>query len=304
MRGGPCPRDPNPGACRGCRSAAALLLVCGVFALAGTLRAQDGPTEYQASLKGPPADPARLRLLGPDAEACVHFEPEGLRVTLPGNHRKERPFTGLATTFGVRGDFEITVDFKVLGEAEPAPPAEFATRLSLILHLRGEKKVILSRARAAGVQRFVAWRQWPDEAGKLRTQSKFTVTEAPAGRLRLVRTGTRVAYYAAAAPDPAFRLLEQYEVGDEDVKEVRIAGSTGGLQATLDARLTDLTVRTGAPPAAPEPSPRAGGGRIALAVLLGVLVLIPLAVAGWRYARRGRRAAAPAPPAPAKSGKK
>src|SRR5437763_376913 len=79
----------------------------------GTIGA-DGLTEYQSSLKGPLTDGGAFRLLGPDAKTCVQFEPAGLRLTLPDNHSKERPFTGLASNFGIKGDFELTVAFEVL----------------------------------------------------------------------------------------------------------------------------------------------------------------------------------------------
>src|SRR5438105_1260016 len=98
-------RWPNGGSRRG---PAALLLAWFLLAHPDPLQGQlppgalggpDGPNQYQCTLKGPLTDADGLRLLGPDAKNCVRFEPEGVRLTLPGNHPKERPFTGLASNF-------------------------------------------------------------------------------------------------------------------------------------------------------------------------------------------------------------
>jgi serine/threonine-protein kinase len=53
-----------------------------------------------------------LKLFGIHPERHVMFEPAGLRITLPAGYRGQRPWTGLATGFGLKGDFEVTVGFE------------------------------------------------------------------------------------------------------------------------------------------------------------------------------------------------
>src|SRR3954447_15916767 len=97
-----------------------LLLVC-LFTMPGPVAAQPPAQEdaqhYQEPFKGPPQKAGDFRLIGADAGQCVKFEPEGLRISLrPGKNHEP---TGVATAFGVTGDFEITVHYEVL--EEPAP---------------------------------------------------------------------------------------------------------------------------------------------------------------------------------------
>src|SRR5436309_12619625 len=67
--------------------------------------------EYYQAFKGPPANAQDFKVFGPDNEQCVKFEPEGLRITLPAGHPGTRPSTGVATAFGMKGDFEVTIGF-------------------------------------------------------------------------------------------------------------------------------------------------------------------------------------------------
>ena len=74
-------------------------------------------------------------MLGADAGKCVQFEPDGLRITLPPG--KNRGPIGVATAFGVMGDFEITVRYEILEEPEPADAGtpNIGTRISLTVYL-------------------------------------------------------------------------------------------------------------------------------------------------------------------------
>src|SRR5688572_16159411 len=72
--------------------------------------------EYHPSLKGEGKPVPGLALHGPEANECVTFEPEGLRIKLPSTYPRQRPGTGVVTDFGVKGDFEITVSFEIIEE--------------------------------------------------------------------------------------------------------------------------------------------------------------------------------------------
>jgi len=87
--------------------------------------------EYYQSLKGEPENRKGFKLEGPDAGACVHFEPAGLRITLPLGYARERSNTGVRCRLPVKGDFEITVNYEILQEPEPAAAEKGQTRLTL-----------------------------------------------------------------------------------------------------------------------------------------------------------------------------
>jgi hypothetical protein len=148
--------------------------LAGLFLCAATLapgQAQEPrpalPQEYYQSLKGTPEDGQVFRLLGPDAQHYVKFEPEGLRITLPLGWGGERPSTGLVAGLAVKGDFEITIGFEILKEPEPADAGESGTRLSLGVFQDTPKPNVatISRSTVAKTGRkvFVAWTSlWND----------------------------------------------------------------------------------------------------------------------------------------------
>jgi hypothetical protein len=68
---------------------------------------------------------------------------------------------------------------------------------------------------------------------------------ARSGRLRLVRTGSVLSFYVAQGADGPFQLFQRYPFSADDLKDIRIAGSTGSAQASLHARASDLRVRAG-----------------------------------------------------------
>jgi DNA-directed RNA polymerase subunit RPC12/RpoP len=138
----------------------------------------------------------------------------------------------------------------------------------------------------------------------------FPSTGAATGRLRLVRTGSVLAHSAAEGTANEFLFLRQHPFGADDVKAVRVGGYTGGPNAALEVRVTDLRVRADSMPGMPEvpgvpeppgvpgaqpPTPKPGGkGWLGAALVLG-LVLALGALGLWLLARRGRPGQMPAP---------
>ena len=77
---------------------------------------KDYAKDYHAKLKDNEKGVEGLAVYGPEASACVKFEPTGLRIALPAGYPKPRSGTGVVTDFGLRGDFEITASFDILQE--------------------------------------------------------------------------------------------------------------------------------------------------------------------------------------------
>jgi hypothetical protein len=259
--------------------------------------------KYAQSFRGSEVPPGWERR-GPGAEQSVHFEPAGLRISLPKGKPADPVGTGVVTHLAVHGDFEMTVRFEILQEPTPAD-AGTRTRVSVEIMLdkphAWHNMASITRKVAAGLYQFSAWQKQRDEAEE-EDQSKTRVhgmrTEAKIGRLRLKRTGATLDYHVAEGDDGEFILLCQFPFGAEDLKEVRLVGETGGPQAALEVRLTDFQVRAEALPNLDEmqvtlPPPLAAKGRGAARTLLGlgVLVVLGMGLGVWIYGRRGRSVA-------------
>jgi hypothetical protein len=250
--------------------------------------------QYSISLRGAPEDRADFEFFGPNVDECVRYEPAGLRLTLPRGFPGRRPGTGLTIPVAAKGDFEITVSFEILQEPQAAAAGTQQTLFSLdaVLDAPGSTLATLARKMDApsGTQ-FLAWMTvWDEAAQQDRARGKAFPTTAKSGRLRMVRTGSTLAYYAAAAPEGDFVLLERFPFAAEDLKFVRLLGSTGGPQAELDVRATDLRIRAGSMPDLPEKS--RGKGWLAAGTILSLLIFLLAAIplGAWLYGRLRRRA--------------
>jgi hypothetical protein len=62
---------------------------------------------------------ANFKLIGRDAGSRIKHEPEGLRISLPGEQRTPDPL-GVAPKFPIQGDFEITVGYEIMHAVSPA----------------------------------------------------------------------------------------------------------------------------------------------------------------------------------------
>ena len=236
---------------------------------------------------------------GPDADECVRFEPAGLRLNLPAGHPGKRIGTGLVSHFGVKGDFEITLSFEML--QEPAP-ADAGNGTGLYLGVETDTPELNRAMVTRGAwpdKRFYTWfdLSGEDPGDPRRTELKTFPARGTTGRLRLVRTGSLLSHYAAEGDSQDFTLLRQLPFRVEDLKGVRVGGQTGGANAALEARVTDLRIRAGALPgliddaADTRTAAEEGGMALALAVTLATTVLAALGM--WLYLRPRRRPETP-----------
>jgi serine/threonine protein kinase len=231
---------------------AAGALGLGLWFAGGSARAASRFQEYHQSLKSVPSD-SGLQAIGPDAEECVSFEPEGLRIKLPTDYagpagwHGERPDTGIVVPVALKGDFDVAMTFQILHEPAPGDAGTPQTRLSLDAGVDRARNTVTSvsrRVEEVGGRQYVAWMsQWKEDLGQSRQEFREFPARSQAGRLRMVRRGAVVSYYAAEGPDKPFRLLREYPFGAEDVEDIRIVGSTGGPRAALDVRVTDLRIK-------------------------------------------------------------
>jgi hypothetical protein len=204
--------------------------------------------EYYHSFKGDSNQPKDVGLMGPNNDRCIKFEPEGMRITLPTGYVGSRPSTGVATKFGVRGDFEITMGYEVLQEPDSAR-AGSQTRLTLGINLDKinpfQNQASISRRVMIGKlpHHSVYMSECGEDPIRMQTKSDSFVLGEKSGRLRLVRAGAEMSYYVAEGAESEFKLLKTYTHSAEDVRGVTIVGSTGGDQAALDVRVIDLRIK-------------------------------------------------------------
>jgi RNA polymerase sigma factor (sigma-70 family) len=285
--------------------------------------AREYAEDYHPALANEGKAVAGLRLFGPDVEQCVRFEPAGLRCVLPAGYPGERPATGVATDFGVRGDFEVTARYEILQEPR-APGWGNPTRLLLAV-VPGERPVAdvwcqanQNRAELARhlpgpnqVGQFVAdltrWNPvlprdpWGNQIfDRIEVHHKqLGPAAAGAGRLRLVRRGATLFFYTSEEPGETFTLLSRGGFGTKDLKDVRLLAATGGPAASLDVRVTDLRlradgfVRGGQPFPLPAASASPVGVRLVLPALGVPLLAGAFALAAWLSSRRRRVVEAP-----------
>jgi hypothetical protein len=239
--------------------------------------------EYHLPLRGRPDNLPGMKLVGPDADKCVRFEPAGLRITLPPGFEGSRPQVGLSTGLALKGDFEVIVSFEVLKLPEPADAGP-STPLTLWVWRTKPDRCITGVSRRVAVDagdQFSAWATWFDPAGNQVDHKGETLpTTATAGRLRLVRVGGELSYYASEAPNAEFILLNQLSIGEQDLDDVRLIAFTSSPRATLDARFSDLHIRMGSlPPVSAFPKkPQARGWLVIAAVGVVFLLLFGLAL--------------------------
>jgi len=249
--------------------------------------------QYLISLRGTPENSEGFEFFGPDVAECVRYEPAGLRLTFPRGFPGPRPGTGLTIPVAAKGDFEITLGFEILQEPEPADAGTQQTLFSLdvVLDAPGDTVATIGRkVDGRGGTQFLAWMTvWDEAAHKDRGRGKGFPTTAKSGRLRMVRAGSTLSYCASDGPDGEFVLLDKFPFAAEDLKFVRLLGSTGGPQASLDVRATDLRIRAGSLPELPEKS--GGKGWLAAGTILGLLILVLAAISlgAWLYGRQRRR---------------
>jgi hypothetical protein len=256
------------------------------------------PQEFHRSFKSLTTIPDDFDFFGPDAEQCVHFEPEGLRIKTSPDFPNDHSSTGVVYKTLVKGDFEITTDFEILREPQPSEMESDHTRFTLdVVRDNSDELVALSRRVAKwwqGGTQFGAYTRAKDQRTN-RPKERFEtfLTKAKTGRLRIVRKGSVVSFEAAEGSSNEFKRLEQVPFDSGDVGEVRLVEGGGGPHGWLDVRVTELTIRADALPAASTLSSRRSPW-LAVGIVVAV-VMAMIGIRGWcsRHQKRNVSGSAP-----------
>ncbi|MBI3862754.1 MAG: DUF1583 domain-containing protein [Planctomycetia bacterium] len=248
------------------------------------LVAQACADEIGQDFRGSPYNPSLFRPTGPNASGSITSDSQGLRITLTEEHGM-RPAVGLALRSGLKGDFEITMEFELLQVAEPVGGngAGVSIYVTMVSYTK-EAATIWRAVRKGGDQIFSSHRATTPDGGKRVHQGGQALkTQGTSGKLRLTRTGDMLSYRIAEGSSDAFQEIFETEIGFEDIDMVRFAADNGGSPTLVDVRIKEVKVVTeeaGAPERLP-PRP----SRWPLWAGLGVSLL---AAGGgyWYWSRR------------------
>lgn len=238
------------------RTALACTLLMLTFPRLAAQEPDKEPWKYHEPFRGNPHQAKDFTRLGTDAAQCVKYEDQGLRITLPAG--KSRPTTGVGTTFGLKGDFDVSVRYEILHEPEPADAGQSntGTRISLTVKLDETYEAAIRRKITPEQPvHILTWRRMrpPGATKDLNNGAIFPVKEK-SGRLRLERRGTELSYYHSDG-DMEFKLLTTFPFVADDIQSIQRFGETSGPKAALDARFSDLHITATSPPPLPAVRP-------------------------------------------------
>jgi hypothetical protein len=284
--------------------------------------AQDAPKVkysqiFHHDFRGKPL-PDELTLFGQNVETFITQEPEGLRIKLPKARDNYQP-VGMRTTFSLRGDFEITVAVEILHAEVPKVKESFGVGATLYVNRAATptEGSTLGRLMRTGGRETVVWDRSPGQNSKFEGSDRPCLAKTV--RLRMKRTGNQWHYlWAPGAAGDNFEEVNQWQFGDEEIKQVTLRCATGGQPCAVEVRYIDLLIKSGGttpeaannavnqPPAQPV-NPIADGSAkatkaswlMAAGLIAGIFVLIvAIVMVAWLIFMQ-RRASAQATPEPA-----
>lgn len=228
-----------------------------IAALAGLLPAVAMPMaasaeEYYRDFRSDGFDNRALKPFGRGATSLVKETPEGIVISMPG--RSEVKLLGLAPRFKVRGDFEITVSYKVLAWTRAKKGSGIGP--SLYVAASGPAKAAAEMGRLHGARRdIVSTFSAVNVDGERRKSARRFPAESTAGRLRLRRRGTRLTFeHSEAAAGAPFRVLAETEFGVDELRLVRIAVKQVAPPASARVAIQSLRIRADVLPHRPSAS--------------------------------------------------
>ncbi len=227
-----------------------------IFLLFAGPVSQPLPAEFYQDFRGAqfPTPPFKKFTQGnPDD---IKPEPEGLRITVPVNELPS-PRAGVGPTFRVVGNFEITASFEVLQTGDQPKGGGAGAVLQILKDPKAPfpKNAVLSRVVHPKNGSVFAATLGPPAEGEKPTPTQFFPSGMKAGKLRFVRTGSRLSWQISAGPSDVFgEFRPPEEFGTQEVL-VRLFADPGKGPAgtgSVDLRFLDLRIRADALPGAPN----------------------------------------------------
>jgi hypothetical protein len=240
-------------------------------------------SEIGQDFRNGPYDSKLFKPTGPGFATAIGHDKQGLRIVLPPEHGKKPP-VGLVFKTGVKGNFEVTMEFEVVAVKEPKEGRGAGPSLYLTTVSPTQKAATTGwQLKPDGSSVFFAHHASTPPGGQREHEGKQTPAKGRSGKLRFVRTGSTLAYLVSEGKSDSFREIDQVEIGNEDVSMVRIAADNGGSPTQVDVRINSVRVvadELGTPTPLAPPSSR-------WPLWLGAGVVLA-AVGGYGFLRRRR----------------
>lgn len=203
---------------------------------------------FQQNLRGSNSGEPMLTLTS--ADAAEHAEPtaEGYLFSLPASDAPLPP-AGLLTQFRVRGDFEITAGFEIVGLTPPATGYGSGASLFVLCNSRDGATVARFAMPKAG-EAIVTDRMSPAGLSGDKHDVQTAPTRSKSGKLRLAREGATLRYLFSEG-GAEFQEVRRENFTKSDLTTVRLAADTGLSTGALAVRFTDFSVRADALPLGP-----------------------------------------------------
>jgi serine/threonine protein kinase len=173
----------------------------------------------------------------------VRYEADGVRVTMPANSEKAMT-TGLATSFKLRGDFEITFAYEVVNADRPKT-GTYGPGVSIYAAINTDTQDAVSLGRRVmpnGKVVFMSDRMKPVEGKPPTHDVKQRPSTKATGKLRVRRAGTRVTFFVSDGDQSDFFKIGESDIGTGDISWMQIGGDVGDTEAAVDVRLLELTI--------------------------------------------------------------
>jgi Protein of unknown function (DUF1583) len=202
--------------------------------------------EFHHDFRDSKLDTQTMARVGGNSDQFVRPDREGLRIRIPSGLNNPEA-VGVAPRCRVKGDFEITVSFKIVKADQPIRgygvgasvwvETKTATNEALTIE-RGIIPKEGERFTSTRVSGYPLDRKYDVRRARARSRS---------GKLRMERVGTKATTSYADGDEP-FRKVRTVELGPEDLTLVRLAADTGVSDHSVEVIFEDLTIRAEALP--------------------------------------------------------
>jgi hypothetical protein len=233
---------------------------------------------------------------GTDGDEVIEPGEKGLRITVPADRKRTDP-VGLVINGPFPGNFDITTAYEIIQSDQPRRGGGVGYEMYVTTSSPGREAIALARVKQSdGRETYACSRMTTNGQGKRDYNSLLFPASEPTGRLRLTRSQTEVTCWAADGDTQEFQELCRLDLGDEELKYVRLCAYTGHAPESVDVRIVDVRIGSDQPlPEIAQAAPAASGGMakgVALPVALGLALAVGfIALGAWFfYGRRDRGA--------------
>jgi Protein of unknown function (DUF1583) C domain len=200
--------------------------------------AGSAPTEIKEDFTGGDFDHTRWALNNTSvAVTKTDFSRAVFRLVVPPGPDM-RPLVGLSSRFGLEGDFDVSVDYAI--RSLPKPAKEWVN-LSIFIQGPDGMAAMTRTNNSNSGHGYSTWFQ-PPAGSKAQVQAGGGPTEDRNGRLRLVRVGKELRYYACARGQ-SFRQIAAYEFGDRPIETLAFQVLAPALKAPVDVEYDNISVK-------------------------------------------------------------